>query len=138
MSFRIWLIGLAPTGLAALPGCTHAVLNQPLTRYQPTGGFRYVPRSSAAGSSDVAVMPFFSGGGKRAAAFAYRPPDYYLVNVDFESLPDAKDRGFFENLATSYVLSDKTVDRLIAAGGDLLEKSPEFQRLLHDLRGRPP
>jgi NTE family protein len=62
-------------------------------------------------------------------------PDYYLVNVDFESLPDAKDRGFFENLATSYVLSDKTVDRLIAAGGSLLEQSPEFRRLIRDLRG---
>jgi NTE family protein len=70
-----------------------------------------------------------------AHAAAGPPPDFYLVNVDFESLPDAKDRGFFENLATSYVLSNKTVDRLIAAGGSLLEKSPEFQRLLHDLNG---
>jgi NTE family protein len=71
-----------------------------------------------------------------AHAPAGAPPDYYLVNVDFESLPDAQDRGFFENLATSYVLSDKTVDRLIAAGGSLLEQSPEFQRLIRDLHGR--
>jgi NTE family protein len=63
--------------------------------------------------------------------------DYYFITVDFERLSDEKDRNFFEDLATDYVLSDKTVDRLEVAAGRLLRDSPDYQRLLQDLTGAP-
>jgi NTE family protein len=52
-------------------GCVHAPLNQPLTRYDPKGGFRYTPRAATATESDISVLLFFSGGGKRAATLSY-------------------------------------------------------------------
>src|SRR5258706_718307 len=54
-----------------LAGCVHAPLNKPLTHYEPTSGFRYAPRISGVGTSDIAILLFFSGGGKRAAALSY-------------------------------------------------------------------
>ena len=62
-----------------------------------------------------------------------RSPDYYLITVDFEKVANSADRNFFDNLATSYMLSDKAVDKLVAAGGHLLRESPDYQRLLRDL-----
>src|SRR5258708_4968586 len=62
---------LALSAVLWLAGCTHALLNKPLIRYEPTSGFRYAPRIAGVGTSDVAILLFFSGGGKRAAALSY-------------------------------------------------------------------
>jgi NTE family protein len=62
--------GLAFVALL-LAGCTHAPLNQPLTKYDQRAGFRYKPRPAAAGEAEVVVLLFFSGGGMRAAALSY-------------------------------------------------------------------
>jgi NTE family protein len=68
--------------------------------------------------------------------------DATLVNVDFEAIEDPKEREFFNSIPTALGLPDKTVDRLIAAGRQLLRESPEFQELLVNLRRpaveRPP
>ena len=62
-----------------------------------------------------------------------RSPNYYLITVDFDKVANSAERNFFENLATSYMLSDKAVDKLVAAGGHLLRESPDYKRLLRDL-----
>ena len=58
----------------------------------------------------------------------------YLIEVAFETLADEEEREFFNNVVTSFALDDETVDRLIEVGGRLLRESPEFVRLLADLR----
>jgi hypothetical protein len=61
-------------------------------------------------------------------------PDYYLISVDFSSLHGHPEGSFFESLPTNFHLSSNTVDRVIGEGDELLKNSPEFQRLLSDLR----
>ena len=58
----------------------------------------------------------------------------YLIEVAFEILADEEEREFFNNVPTSFVLDDETVDRLIEVGGRLLRESPEFVKLLSELR----
>jgi NTE family protein len=57
---------------AALSGCAHYPPNAPLDRVDPTSGYRV---QATAGDSDdsteLAIAVTFSGGGTRAAAFAY-------------------------------------------------------------------
>lgn len=57
----------------------------------------------------------------------------YAIRVALENVAP-EDRQFFNNIPTSFALSDEQVDRLIAIGGELLRKDPEFQRFLSDLR----
>ncbi len=58
----------------------------------------------------------------------------HLIEVAFEALADEEEREFFNNVATSFKLDDETVDRLIEVGGRLLRESPEFAKLLTELR----
>ncbi len=60
--------------------------------------------------------------------------EFYLVEVDFDSLPDKGERAYFKDLPTSFHLSFEAVDLLRAAGRRVLIRSPEFQRLLRDLK----
>ena len=60
--------------------------------------------------------------------------DYYFIHVGFDALADASERSFFRSLLTTFTLPDSTVDRLVAAGGTILRDSPEFKRLLSDLK----
>jgi NTE family protein len=69
------------------------------------------------------------------------PPDarnrlvrVYIPELSFESIADAREREFFNDIPTSFNLPDETVDRLIGAGRRLLRESPDFQRLVADLR----
>jgi len=59
---------------------------------------------------------------------------FYLVEVDFEALPDKSERSYLNRLPTSFHLPPEAVDRLRDAARRLLKQSPEFQRLLSDLR----
>ena len=61
-------------------------------------------------------------------------PDYYFIQVGFNAIANASERSFFLNLMTTFTLPDATVDRLVAAGGTILRDSPEFKRLLTDLK----
>jgi len=60
--------------------------------------------------------------------------DFYLIEVDFDVLPAEGERGYYKNLPTSFHLSPEAIDLLRAAGQRILLRSPEFQRLLRDLK----
>ena len=63
-----------------------------------------------------------------------KPIAHYFIQLSFRDVPTER-RKFFNRITTSFALSDEQVDALIAAGGELLRRNPEFQRLLADLRG---
>jgi NTE family protein len=71
---------------------------------------------------------------------AFSEPDscadiqFYLVEIDFDALPDKSERSYFKTLPTSFHLQPQAVDRLREAAHKILAHSPEFQRLLNDLR----
>jgi NTE family protein len=52
-------------------GCAHYKLNEPLRHYDPGYGYRAANLLPQAQTGDVLLMLTFSGGGTRAAAFAY-------------------------------------------------------------------
>ena len=51
--------------------------------------------------------------------------------------PDPRERSYFLNLPTSFVLPAEAVDRLREVAGRLLRESTEFQALVKDLGGAP-
>jgi NTE family protein len=61
----------------------------------------------------------------------------HTFDVAFENLPDPKEREYFMNLPTSFVLPAEDVDRLRAAAGQLLRQSQDFQALLREFGGAP-
>ena len=65
------------------------------------------------------------------------PVGYQFVEVTFDDLPGAEARAYFNEVPTSLELEDEQVDRLIAAGRQLLRDAPEFQRFLGEVNGRP-
>ena len=60
--------------------------------------------------------------------------DFYLIEVDFDALSAAGERAYYKDLPTSFHLSYEAVDLLRAAGRGILLHSPEFERLLRDLK----
>lgn len=63
-----------------------------------------------------------------------QPVAHYFIQVDFESIADEERRHIFNNMATSFSLPNEEVDHLIEAGHRLLQQSPEYQKLLEQLR----
>ena len=62
-----------------------------------------------------------------------RPVTPYFILLDFRQIQEPERRQFFNQIPTSFNLSDEQMDRLIEAGGELLRNDPEFRRLLDDL-----
>ena len=58
----------------------------------------------------------------------------YFIELSFEELEQPEVRAYFNKVPTSFKLSDEQVDKLIAAGRQLLREHPDFQRLLADLK----
>ena len=56
-----------------------------------------------------------------------------LIEVSFDYLPEEDERNYFKRLPTSFALDDQTVDRLRAAGRQLLRDNPDFQNLINRL-----
>lgn len=56
--------------------------------------------------------------------------DPYVVEVNFEAIPEEKRRSFFLNLPTNFALTPNQVQALIDVAQELLDRSPEFRRLL--------
>jgi NTE family protein len=56
---------------AAAVGCAHNPSNKPLSVYSPTEGYRFSNTEHSANSDELFVILAFSGGGTRAAAFAF-------------------------------------------------------------------
>ncbi len=73
-----------------------------------------------------------------AVAAALRAPDaqIYAIDVSFAALKDPAERAFLNQQPTTFVLTDEAVDRLRAAAGQIIDDSPEFQRLLKDIGGK--
>ncbi|MEI8190565.1 MAG: patatin-like phospholipase family protein [candidate division NC10 bacterium] len=63
--------------------------------------------------------------------------DFYPIVIGFDSLSDPEESRFFKNLGTTFNLPAETIDRLREVAGRLLAQSPQFQRLLNDLRAAP-
>lgn len=58
----------------------------------------------------------------------------YIIELAFDNLSDPEERDFFNNVATSFVLTDETIDRLRDVSRKLLRDSESFQQLLSDLK----
>lgn len=54
----------------------------------------------------------------------------YVVDLAFDNLADAQSRDYFNSLPTSFKLSKEQVDKLIDAGGKLLEEHPDFKKFI--------
>ena len=59
---------------------------------------------------------------------------FYIIELSFENISDPNEREEFLSLPTSFKLGPAVVDKLIQKGGELLRQSPEFHRLIQDLR----
>ncbi len=57
----------------------------------------------------------------------------HFIQVGFHDFLEHDTLRFFNRIPTSFDLSDEQVDRLIAAGRDLLRSNPEFQRVVAEL-----
>ena len=64
-----------------------------------------------------------------------RPLDFYVVHLNFDFLPDQKEREYFNNIPTTLSLPRKQVDGLRAVAGRLLYSNGEFRKLLDDIGG---
>ena len=62
-----------------------------------------------------------------------KPVESYFVEIDFNSIPDTARRQYFNQIPTSYSLSEEQVSDLIAVGRELLVNNTEFQRFVSDL-----
>lgn len=60
---------------------------------------------------------------------------FYPVMINFTNFKDPKDRRFYLNLPTSFVLPSSDVDRLVDAGSVLLRQNREYLRFVADLGG---
>jgi len=73
-------------------------------------------------------IPPLAGGGMKL----------YIADLTFDNIPPdpqetgIKSRSYYNELPTSFSLSDEQVENLITAGGWLLKKDPDFQRFLSE------
>jgi NTE family protein len=61
--------------------------------------------------------------------------EFYAIDINFDAIADPDEKRYFRNLPTSFVLTGEQVDRLREMAGRLLRQSPDYQRLLRDLKG---
>jgi NTE family protein len=60
--------------------------------------------------------------------------NFYLVEVKFDALKDESERSYFKQLPTSFKLKPEVVDELRQVAGRILNESPEYKKLLNDLK----
>ncbi len=65
-----------------------------------------------------------------------RPVTPYFIQVSFRDIEQPERLQFFTRIPTSFSLDDEQVDRLIAAGRELLHRNPDYQRFLADQGAR--
>ncbi len=58
----------------------------------------------------------------------------YVVDLSFNNLSDEHEKEFFNNLPTSFALSETDVDKLIEVGGRLLVEHPYFKKFMDDYK----
>ena len=62
---------------------------------------------------------------------------FEVLDVSFDAIRDPKERAYFLELPTSFVLSADEVDRLREIAGRLLRESSEYQSVVRELGGTP-
>jgi len=60
--------------------------------------------------------------------------EIYLINVSLDALADDEERGHFMRIPTTLYLTDQQIEQLPLASARLMRESPEFQRLIRDLK----
>lgn len=65
-----------------------------------------------------------------------RPVTPYFIQLSFRDIAHPATRDFFNRIPTSFALTDEQVDKLIAAGRELLRNNPGFQRFVAGLGGK--
>jgi len=60
-----------------------------------------------------------------------------VIDVSFDAISDPKERAYFMNLPTSFVLPPEDIDRLREVAGQLLRQSAEYETIVHELGGSP-
>jgi len=60
-----------------------------------------------------------------------------VLDVSFSAIPDLKERAYFMNLPTSFVLPAEEIDRLREVAGRLLRQSAEYETIVRELGGLP-
>ena len=63
--------------------------------------------------------------------------DLQVLDVSFGAIPDLKERAYFMNLPTSFVLAAEEIDRLREVAGRLLRQSAEYETIVRELGGSP-
>ena len=71
-----------------------------------------------------------------ASSLRVPPAEIYAIDVSFPRMKHKAEFDYLNSLPTSFVLPDEAVDRLRASAGTIIQSSPEFQRLLKDIRAR--
>lgn len=66
------------------------------------------------------------------------PVTPHFIRIGFRDFEQPEARRFFNQIPTSFELSDEQVDRLIAAGHELLRNNPDYRRLVAELGGNLP
>jgi NTE family protein len=61
----------------------------------------------------------------------------HVMDVSFDEIGDAKERDYFMNLPTSFVLPAEDVDQLRDVAARLLRESRDYQSLVRDFGGAP-
>jgi NTE family protein len=69
----------------------------------------------------------------RKLSTADRSVSFHMIQVSFDDEKNEQQRHFFNNLPTSFSLTPEQVDKLKAAGRQLLKANPDFQRLVEKL-----
>jgi NTE family protein len=59
----------------------------------------------------------------------------YFIQLGFRDIKQPERRRFFNQLPTSFSLTDDQVEKLIAAGRQILRDNPDYQRFIADLGG---
>lgn len=60
--------------------------------------------------------------------------EFFPIEVAFEYIQSEEDRNWFKNLPTTFELPRETIDRVRAAGRQILNEDKEYQRLVKQLR----
>ena len=61
----------------------------------------------------------------------------HTVDISFDEIDEAKERDYFMNLPTTFVLPAEAIDRLREVAGRLLRQSQDFQSVLREFGGAP-
>ncbi len=77
--------------------------------------------------------------GESEAEAEARNPKVYLnvLNVSFDAIRDPKERSYFMDLPTSFVLPPEDVDRLRDMAGQVMRESEDFEKIVRATGGSP-